>query len=57
MSDLIAVKNGTTVFIEIKQPKGKLSDHQVKFEKEIHDHGGKYLVIRSFEDCREVFGR
>ena len=50
VSDLIAIRNGRTVFIEIKSPKGKLSNHQLKFGEEIGAHGGKYVIVNKIED-------
>ena len=40
LCDLIAVKNGFTVFIEVKAPNGKQSDEQKIFEAKIRDAGG-----------------
>lgn len=50
ISDLIAVKDGKTVFIEIKKPGGVLSEHQKKFRDDIETHGGKYIVAIDIED-------
>jgi hypothetical protein len=52
ISDLIAVKKGRTVFIEVKKPSGKLSDHQERFRDAISDRGGEYVVMRSVEDLQ-----
>jgi Holliday junction resolvase-like predicted endonuclease len=62
--DRIAVKNGVVLFIEVKTEKGKQSEHQVEFQKQIEDHGGIYLLVRSVDDiidycernklCREI---
>jgi Holliday junction resolvase len=53
LSDLIAVKAGQVYFIEIKKPKGKLSDHQEKFKAEIEGRKGKYVVLKSYEEAEE----
>ena len=52
LSDLTAIRDGKTVWIEIKKPIGKLSEHQVKFAEEIEAHGGKYLIVRKIEDLK-----
>lgn len=52
ISDLIAVKNGRTVFIEVKKPNGKLSDYQERFKATIEDRRGEYVVMRSVEDAK-----
>ena len=50
LSDLTAIKGGKTVYIEVKKPKGKLSEWQLDFQADIEAHGGLYVVARSVED-------
>ena len=50
ISDFIAVKDGRVLFLEIKSPKGKMSDNQLEFERQIKEHGGNYFVIRKIEE-------
>jgi Holliday junction resolvase len=50
LSDLTAIRDGKTIWIEIKKPGGKPSDHQIKFAQEIESHGGIYLIITRIED-------
>jgi Holliday junction resolvase len=50
ISDLIAIKNGRTIFVEIKTPKGRLSKQQEAFCEAIERHGGQYIVARGVED-------
>jgi Holliday junction resolvase len=50
LSDLLAVKGGRHVFIEVKVPAGKQSEYQIKFESEILQHGGEYVLVRCLED-------
>ena len=52
LSDLTAIRNGETIWIEIKKPGGRLSDHQVKFGEEIETHGGKYLIVTKIDDLK-----
>lgn len=52
VSDLVAVKNGCTVWIELKQPKGQQSEFQKQFQADIEAAGGIYLVVRSLEDIQ-----
>ena len=49
--DLIAVKDGRVVFIELKTRKGKQSAHQVKFQADVEAHGGEYRIVRSLDDA------
>lgn len=50
LSDLQAVKDGRTVYIETKRPGGKLSPDQEKFRAAVEGHGATYVVISSFEE-------
>lgn len=50
LSDLSAIKNGLTIYIEVKTEKGKQSDYQKEFQNEIENHGGKYILARKLED-------
>ncbi len=54
ISDFIAVKNGHVIFLEIKTPKGILSEYQKKFKESIELHGGCYFICRSFEDAERL---
>ncbi|GAI94549.1 unnamed protein product [marine sediment metagenome] len=48
--DRIAVKNGKTIYIEVKKPGGKQSEHQIKFQVDLERAGGEYILITCFED-------
>ena len=50
ISDIIAIKNGITIYVEVKTKYQKQRESQIKFEAEIKNHGGKYFVVRSIED-------
>jgi hypothetical protein len=52
-SDLEALKDGVTIYIECKGEKGKLSRAQEAFQRKIEEKGGIYIVARSFEDVIE----
>ena len=49
-ADLTAVKDGKTIYVEIKTPTGRLSDWQKQFKHDIEAHGAQYIVCRSVED-------
>jgi len=53
ISDLVAVKDGITLWIECKSPKGRLSRDQEAFREAIESHGGVYIVARSIDDLVE----
>ena len=48
--DRIAIKDGKVLFIEVKGPKGRLSNHQEEFKKNIEAAGGIYITAKSYED-------
>ena len=50
--DLTALKNGTTLYIEVKTATGKQSAYQVEFERICKAHGGTYVLARSVEDLK-----
>lgn len=52
ISDLIACKDGKTLFIEVKTQKGKQSSHQIHFQNCIENAGGQYILARSYIDIR-----
>lgn len=57
LSDLTAIKEGRTIYVEIKTPTGHLSDYQEQFKKDIENHGGVYIVCRRLEDIQPYLTR
>lgn len=57
LSDLVAIRNGRVLFIELKRPgKSEQSDPQRKFQTDIEREGGEYVLIDSLEGIIEVVG-
>ena len=54
LSDLVAIKNGKVVHLEIKKPAGRQSQKQKMFQENIERHGGVYEVARSLEDAQRI---
>lgn len=52
--DLVAMREGRTVWIECKAPHGRLSDYQQAWLQDLEDHGGSYIVARSVEDVEQL---
>ncbi len=50
LPDIEAIKDGRTVYIECKAPRGKLSVGQERFRDLIEECGGTYLVVYGIED-------
>ncbi|TWH48524.1 VRR-NUC domain-containing protein [Sporomusa sp. KB1] len=56
LTDLTALKEGWTVYIEVKTLTGRLSEDQEKFRDNVVAHGGTYVVARSVEDVQFLCG-
>ena len=54
LSDLVAVKDGRVVHIELKRPTGKQSERQEKFQRDLEAAGGEYLVARGVADVEHL---
>jgi Holliday junction resolvase len=54
ISDLIAVKDGVTIYVEVKTPTGTLRPEQIKCMEDVQSHGAKYIVARSMDDVKAV---
>lgn len=52
LSDLTAIKDGWTVYIEVKTTTGTLSDDQKIFCDEIMANGGTCIIGRGIEDVK-----
>lgn len=51
LSDLVAIKRGRVLFIELKKPgKSKQSDIQMDFQADIERAGGEYILVDCLED-------
>ncbi len=54
LSDLQAVKDGRTIYIECKTMTGRQSPKQKIFQEQLEAHGGVYILARCVEDVFEV---
>jgi len=45
---------GRRIEIEVKAPKGRMREEQLRFKKMIELHGGVHIVARSTEDVADV---
>ncbi len=46
MADLCAMKDGRTLWVEVKTPTGRQSEHQKAFEAMVKACGGEYFMAR-----------
>ena len=54
LSDFTIIRDGEIIFLEIKRMNGKQSTYQKTFERDIHEHGGRYRIARSTEDIEDL---
>jgi hypothetical protein len=53
--DLLTVKNGTTYFIEVKQPGGVVSPIQQITISKLNQHKQIAFVVYSFDEFKNIF--
>jgi hypothetical protein len=51
--DIIAVRQGLTIYVEVKTKAGRQSDHQKQFQADVTSHGGSYIIARGFDDIEK----
>jgi len=54
LPDLQAVKDGRTIYIEIKRPGGRQSARQKKFQQDLEAAGGQYILVKKIEDFKSL---
>lgn len=52
--DIIVVKDGRFIGLEVKRPGGKVSEAQAEFARACMRAGGRYEVVRSVDDVQRV---
>jgi hypothetical protein len=57
VADLYCLKEGRSVWLEVKTPTGRQSDDQRRWEAAIRTQGGEYRVARRIEDVADLMGR
>ena len=55
LPDIVAIKDGIYIGIEVKAPKGKQSESQKAIQAEIEKAGGKYIIARSLDNAKVIF--
>jgi len=56
LSDLLAIKKGRIVWLEVKKPGEKQKDKQVLFESEMQEEGIEYYVVTSGVEALAILG-
>lgn len=52
--DIILIKDGKFIGLEVKKPKGKQSDNQKIFEERCKKAGGEYYIVTDLKDVEAV---
>ena len=56
VADIICLKAGIVFFLEVKSSIGKQTVCQKDFGENISKRGGRYYVVRSIDDVKNVIG-
>jgi len=54
MSDLILFKDNSTIFVEVKNEKGKQSEIQKYIQKQIEQQNFEYYIVRSLDEFKNI---
>lgn len=54
VSDVIVVKHGTVIFLEVKRPGGKLSPDQEDFKALCEREGVAYHMVTTLDDVTKI---
>ncbi|MGL5614513.1 VRR-NUC domain-containing protein [Cetobacterium sp.] len=52
--DILVIKAGKTIGIEVKTPIGKQSKEQKEIESKFKQHGQEYYIVRSLDEVIEI---
>jgi hypothetical protein len=52
--DIIVIKDGWFIGLEVKKGSGRLSPDQRTFQNLCTENGAEYHVVRSIDDVREI---
>jgi hypothetical protein len=55
--DLLVLFEGNIFIVEVKQPKGKMSEGELKCKALVESAGCKYHVIRTPDEALEMIGK
>lgn len=53
--DIVCCYKGRFVGLEVKTPKGRVSEDQLSFHKDIVANGGAVYVVRSVDELDQIF--
>ena len=53
-ADLLVLSQGRVLFLEVKSPRGRLSDAQARFRDDVRAQGFGWALVRSLDDALEA---
>jgi hypothetical protein len=56
VADIIIIKNWVVYGVELKGSDGKQSEDQMEWQSAFEKQGGKYGIVRSIDDLRNLIG-
>jgi hypothetical protein len=54
LPDIMLIRSGCFVGLEVKADKGRQSQEQKEFERRVKEEGGEYYLVRSVEDVQAL---
>ena len=54
LPDIMVIKDGFFIALEVKTEKGRQSEAQKEFARLCKEHGGEYYVVRSIDDVQNI---
>jgi hypothetical protein len=52
--DIILIRDGQFIGLEVKRPGGKQSEAQEEFERKVRFYGGQYHIVHSIEEVQAL---
>ena len=52
--DILVIRKGKCIGIEVKAPSGRQSEHQKAIEKQFKKNEAEYYVVRSVEEVKKI---
>ncbi|MGL5798445.1 MAG: VRR-NUC domain-containing protein [Cetobacterium sp.] len=52
--DIMVIKDGRTIGIEVKAENGRQSEHQKEIEHLFKKNGAEYYIVRSLKELKEI---
>ncbi len=54
LADLLLIRDGVHLFLEVKKPKGRVSPAQKQFAQLCEKYGANYHIVKSLADAQDI---